>query len=76
MALRLAPWALGALALAAAGFLWVALGDAQERIGALDQANKQLTTALKEKQDAINSRTRTDQDVRRMAPDDVLERLR
>ena len=76
MWLKLAPWALGAIAAAAAGFLWWQLGAAQERIGALDQANKQLTSALKEKQDALQSRARTDDDVRRLNPDDILNRLR
>lgn len=75
-ALSVAPWAIAGLSAVAAILLWTQLGDAREKIGALDQANRQLTIALTEKQNALKDRARTDDDVRRLAPDAVLERMR
>jgi hypothetical protein len=75
-ALRFAPWAIAAAVAIIAGLLWWRLDAATERLGEMQQANRQLTTALEAKNAALNSRAKTDADVRALGPDDVLDRLR
>lgn len=76
MWLRLAPWALAAISVAAAGFLFWRLGETQEELGAAQMAAKTYAAALAAKADATKSRAVTQQKVRQMAPAEKLERLR
>jgi hypothetical protein len=75
MWLKLAPWALAALSVAAAGFLFWRLNAAHERVGELEQANKAYAAALAAKTDATASRNRTQKTVRQMAPAEKLRGL-
>jgi predicted TPR repeat methyltransferase len=76
MWLKLAPWALAALSVAAAGFLFWRLNAAHERVGELEQANKAYAAALAAKAEATKSRAVTQQRVRQMAPAEKLEMLK
>lgn len=74
--LKAAPW-LGLLAAGVA--IWLLLGrldDANTRIGALEHSNSQLSNSLKEKENALQSRQRTNNAVKRMPDADKRERLR
>ena len=74
--LRLVPWGLALVGIAAAGFLFWRLGQAHEQIGSLEHANKSLTESLAAKEKATQSRAQTQQKVRQMAPAEKLERLK
>jgi hypothetical protein len=74
--LKLIPWGLAALGIAAAGFLFWRLNAAHERVGALEQANKAYAAALAAKAEATKSRAVTQQRVRQMAPAEKLEGLK
>jgi predicted TPR repeat methyltransferase len=74
--IRLVPWGLALAGMAAAGFLFWRLGVAQERVGALEQANKAYAAALAAKAEATKSRAVTQQRVRQMAPAEKLEGLK
>jgi hypothetical protein len=73
--LKLIPWGLAALGIAAAGFLFWRLNAAHERVGALEQANKAYAAALAAKAEATKSRAVTQQRVRQMAPAEKLRGL-
>ena len=73
--LKLIPWGLAALGIAAAGFLFWRLNAAHERVGALEQANKAFAAALAAKAEATKSRAVTQQRVRQMAPAEKLKGL-
>lgn len=68
--------AIAALCAAIAGLLWFQLDTAKEQIASLTQQKAQLERTVREKENALSSRARTDDAVRRMAPSDVDDRLR
>lgn len=74
--LRFAPWLIAAAGIAAAAFLWWQNGNLHEEMGSLKHSNEQMARALKDKEDAIKSRQRTNAVVRQMAPAEKLERLK
>lgn len=74
--LRLIPWGVAALSIAAAAFLFWQNGNLHEENGALKHSNQQLENAAKEKENAAKNRQRTNADVKRMPPADKLDRLR
>jgi uncharacterized iron-regulated membrane protein len=73
--IRLVPWGLALIGMAAAGFLFWRLNAAHERVGALEQANKAYAAALAAKAEATKSRAVTQQRVRQMAPAEKLRGL-
>jgi hypothetical protein len=73
--IRLVPWGLALVGVAAAGFLFWRLNAAHERVGALEQANKAYAAALAAKAEATKSRAVTQQRVRQMAPAEKLKGL-
>lgn len=76
MWLRLIPWGVAALGIAAAGFLFWRLGEAQQRIGALEQEALALKATVEAKDKATRGRAQTEQRVRQMAPEDKLRGLK
>ena len=74
--LRYLPWGLAALGVAAAGFLFWRLGKAQERIGALEGENRNLTATIEAKNAATQSRARTERVNRQLGPDAIIDKLR
>jgi len=67
--------AIGVLVLLLAGSGWL-LKRSYEANGKLSHANTELTKRLEEKENARKDRERTDSDIRKLPPADVLERLR
>jgi Tfp pilus assembly protein PilN len=76
MWLRLIPWGLAALGVAAAGFLFWRLGEANQRIGALETERDALKATVEAKDAATRSRATIERRNRQLGPDDVIERLR
>ena len=76
MWLRLIPWGLAALGVAAAGFLFWQLGEANQRIGALEIERDSLKATVEAKNAATKGRATIERRVRQLGPDDVIERLR
>lgn len=76
MWLRLIPWGLAALGIAAAGFLFWRLGETQEELGAAREAAKAYAKALSDKASALQGRAQTEQRVRQMAPEEKLRGLK
>lgn len=76
MWLRLLPWAVAALGVAAAGFLFWRLGEANQRIGALESERDALRATVEAKDKATRGRAQTEQRVRQMAPEDKLRGLK
>lgn len=64
-----------AVALMAAGGTGWFLFKAHETIGKLEESNAQLTASLKAKTDATRGRAKTDSDVRKLPPADILRSL-
>lgn len=76
MWLRLIPWGLAALGIAAAGFLFWRLGDANQRIGALETERDALKATVEAKNAATKSRATIERRNRQLGPDDVIDKLR
>lgn len=74
--LRFLPWAVAALGVAAAGFLFWRLGEANQRIGALETERDALKATVEAKDAATKSRSRIEQRNRLLGPDDVINKLR
>jgi hypothetical protein len=74
--LRLIPWGAAALGIAAAGFLFWRLGEANQRIGALETERDALKATVEAKNAATRSRATIEKRIRQLGPDDVIERLR
>jgi Flp pilus assembly protein TadB len=64
------------LLLAAVGFLYWQGIKRDQRIGALETSNEQLTKAINAKTQATQTRANAERDVRQLAPADKLDRLR
>ena len=76
MWLRLIPWGVAAIGIAAAGFLFWRLGEAQQRIGALETERDALKATVEAKNAATKSRATIERRNRQLGPDDIIERLR
>ena len=76
MWLRLIPWGVAAIGVAAAGFLYWRLGEANQRIGALETERDALKATVEAKDAATRSRARIEQRNRLLGPDDVINKLR
>lgn len=76
MWLRLIPWGVAALGIAAAGFLFWRLGEAQQRIGALETERDALKATVEAKNAATKSRATIERRNRQLGPDDIIDRLR
>ena len=76
MWLRLIPWGLAALGIAAAGFLFRELGETQEELGTAKAAAQAYAKALSDKGAALQGRAQTEQRVRQMAPEEKLRGLK
>ena len=76
MWLRLIPWGIAAIGVAAAGFLFWRLGEANQRIGALETERDALKATVEAKNAATKGRATIERRVRQLGPDDVIERLR
>ena len=76
MWLRLVPWGMAALGIAAAGFLFWRLGEANQRIGALETERDALKATVEAKDAATWGRARIEQRNRLLGPDDVIDKLR
>ena len=74
--LRLIPWGLAALSVAAAGFLFWRLGEANQRIGALETERDALKATVEAKNAATRSRATIEKRNRQLGPDDVINKLR
>ena len=73
--LRLAPWLLAAAGVAAAGFLFWRLGEANQRIGALETERDALKATVEAKNAATKSRATIERRNRQLGPDDVIDKL-
>ena len=76
MWLRLIPWGLAAVGVAAAGFLFWRLGEAQQRIGALEVERDSLKATVEAKDAATQGRARTERRNRQLGPDAIIDKLR
>lgn len=76
MWLRLIPWGVAAIGVAAAGFLFWRLGEANQRIGALETERDALKATVEAKNAATKSRATIERRNRQLGPDDIIERLR
>jgi uncharacterized small protein (DUF1192 family) len=76
MWLRLIPWGLAALGIAAAGFMFWRLGEANQRIGALETERDALKATVEAKNAATKSRATIEKRNRQLGPDDVINKLR
>jgi len=76
MWLRLIPWGAAAIGLVAAGFFFWRLGEANQRIGALESERDSLKATVEAKSQATRGRAQTEQRVRQMAPEEKLRGLR
>ena len=76
MWLRLIPWGLAAIGIAAAGFLFWRLGEANQRIGALETERDALKATVEAKNAATKSRATIEKRNRQLGPDDVINKLR
>ena len=74
--LRYLPWGLAALGVAAAGFLFWRLGEANQRIGALETERDALKATVEAKNAATRNRATIERRNRQLGPDDIIERLR
>lgn len=74
--LRYLPWGLAALGVAAAGFLFWRLGEAQQRIGALEGERDSLKATVEAKNAATKSRATIERRNRQLGPDDVINKLK
>lgn len=74
--LRLIPWGLAALGIAAAGFMFWRLGEANQRIGALETERDALKATVEAKNAATKSRATIEKRNRQLGPDDVINKLR
>jgi hypothetical protein len=73
--LRLVPWGIALIGVAAAGFLFWKLGQTQEELGAAQMAAKTYAAALAAKAEATKSRNQTQQRVRQMPAAEKLKGL-
>ena len=76
MWLRLLPWGVAAIGLVAAGFSYWRLGEANQRIGALETERDALKATVEAKDAATRSRAKIEQRNRLLGPDDIINRLR
>lgn len=76
MWLRLVFWGMAALGIAAAGFLFWRLGEANQRIGALETERDALKATVEAKNAATKSRATIERRNRQLGPDDVINKLR
>ena len=76
MWLRLIPWGVAAIGVAASGFLFWRLGEAHQRIGALETERDALKATVEAKNAATKSRATIERRNRQLGPDDIIERLR
>jgi len=76
MWLRLLPWGVAAIGLVAAGFFYWRLGEANQRIGALETERDALKATVEAKDAATRSRAKIEQRNRLLGPDDIINRLR
>ena len=74
--LRFLPWGVAALGVAAAGFFFWRLGDANQRIGALETERDALKATVEAKNAATQSRATIEKRNRQLGPDDVINKLR
>jgi len=74
--LRYLPWGLAALGVAAAGFLFWRLGEANQRIGALETERDALKATVEAKNAATRNRATIERRNRQLGPDDVINKLR
>lgn len=74
--LRLIPWGLAALGAVAAAFLFWRLGEANQRIGALEIERDSLKATVEAKNAATKSRATIERRNRQLGPDDVINKLR
>ena len=75
-ALRFLPWAVAALGVAAAGFFFWRLGEANQRIGALETERDALRATVEAKNAATKGRAAIERRNRQLGPDDVINKLR
>ena len=76
MWLRLIPWGVAAIGVAAAGLFYWRLGEANQRIGALETERDALKATVEAKNAATKSRATIERRNRQLGPDDIIERLR
>ena len=76
MWLRLIPWGVAAIGVAAAGFLFWRLGEANQRIGALETERDALKATVEAKNAATKSRATIERRNRQLGPDDIIDKLR
>ena len=76
MWLRLIPWGVAAIGVAAAGFLFWRLGEANQRIGALETERDALKATVEAKNAATKSRATIERHNRQLGPDDIIDKLR
>lgn len=69
------PWVAAGLGAIAAGILGWQLLLAHEKLGALEISNKQLQLTIEEKQNALNERALTEQEIRSLSTDELRRRL-
>ena len=74
--LRIIPWAAAALGVLAAVFLFWRLGEANQRIGALETERDALKATVEAKNAATRSRATIEQRNRLLGPDDIINKLR
>jgi hypothetical protein len=74
--LKVLPWVLDLVALAAAGFLFWRLTAVEQQMGSLKESNTQLSKAIEAKSAAVKDRAQVNQAVRKMAPAEKLEKLK
>lgn len=76
MSLSSIPWVIIAVLVIALGVGGYFLKEQIAANGALKESNTQLSTALKAKTEARQDRAKVDQQVRKMAPAEKLEKLK
>jgi len=76
MWLRLIPWGAAAIGLVAAGFFYWRLGEANQRIGALETERDALKATVEAKNAATRNRATIERRNRQLGPDDVINKLR
>jgi Tfp pilus assembly protein PilN len=74
--IRYLPWGLAALGVAAAGFLFWRLGEANQRIGALETERDALKATVEAKDAATRSRATIERRNRQLGPDAIIDKLR
>jgi uncharacterized small protein (DUF1192 family) len=76
MYLRLIPWGIAALGIIAAGFLFWRLGEANQRIGALETERDALKATVEAKDAATKSRATIERRNRQLGPDAIIDKLK